>query len=73
LAQAKRLQALYITLHGEPGDRDVGGLWPIGPLGEYEPSEGAGGREGVSDFLFWLRRTFMEAARRNMYVLGLAE
>jgi hypothetical protein len=78
-AMAERLQALYDALHGDAADRAApsrlrkGGLWPNGAFGDWEPSDEAGGRAGVSDFLFWLRRTFLEAAQRQMYVLALGD
>lgn len=78
-AMAERLQGLYDALHGDAEDRArpmrlrKGGLWPYGAFGDWEPSEDAGGRHGVSDFLFWLRRTFLEAARREMHVVVLGD
>ncbi len=78
-AMAIRLQALYDALHGDAEDRALpvptrkGGLWPYGALGDCEPSDELGGRDGVSDFLFWLRRTFLEAAHRDMYVVVLGD
>jgi hypothetical protein len=78
-AMAIRLQALYDALHGDAEDRALpsrlrrGGLWPYGAFGEWEPSDELGGRRAVSDFLFWLRRTFLEAAHREMYVVVLGD
>jgi hypothetical protein len=59
-----RLQRLY---------DEVSALWPWGSLGEWEPPEEVGERIGVADFLFWLRRLFMEAAARKMFVIAVGD
>jgi hypothetical protein len=63
-AMVDRLQRVY---------DEVTTLWPWGELGESEPPEEVGYREGVTDFLFWLRRLFMEATARRMYVIAVGD
>ena len=48
-------------------------FWPWGRLGEWEPPEEIGERIGVANFLFWLRRLFVEAAARRMFVIALGD
>jgi|SRR6476620_3517549 len=59
-AMVERLQRTY---------DEVVTLWPREGPGDWEPPPGVG-RVGVVNFLFWLRRLFMEAAARQKYVIA---
>jgi hypothetical protein len=63
-AMVDRLQNVYDATEA---------LWPRGALGDREPPEAVGGRGGVLAFLFWLRRVFMEAAQRRMFVVAMGD